>query len=310
MTNTALLEQLKSADLHVRLQAARILAQAATSDDANELEERLTGESVVWIRTALLQAIDRARPRAAPTEPEVPRLEHIVPLEVFEQIRTIAINDTTKRIVHELSPILGAVILYAENEIPSFDASKTKRQLDRLHQMMRAIDRLSRAAVAPSLQEFELASVIDKVVEAEQLNRRVKIQKAGATPLLAIGDPTLVEIVISNAIRNAVEAVETLYPNGEVPPVVVTWGDSDSEIWVGVLDKGRGPPTSLQGAFEIGRTTKKDHLGMGLAIARQAAQSLSGTVDLSPRAEGGGTLFEFKWPKTTLTPNESSTRRG
>jgi nitrogen fixation/metabolism regulation signal transduction histidine kinase len=225
----------------------------------------------------------------------------IVPAEVSEQIKTISVNETTKLIVHEIAPILGALRLYAREEVPNFDGSRTRIQVERLHQLLRALDGLSHAAVAPTIQEFDLAGLVTEVAVAEAEGQHVKVDLTGAAPLVVFGDPSLVRIALGNGIRNAVEAVQGTEAKTGASPVVVTWGDTDRDVWVAVLDLGTGPPIAVERAFEIGITTKQDHLGMGLATARQAIRSMSGTVSLLLRSETGGARFEIRWPKPRLT---------
>lgn len=303
MTREEALEALKSSDLHTRLQSARFLAQSARSEDLEDLNRVLVNEKVVWVRTALRQAIIHASKVDERTTEDAQDLGTIVPTEIFDQIRTIAVNETTKRIVHEIAPILGILRIYARDEIQRFDQSKTKEQLERLGDLLQAIDGLSQAAVAPLLQEFDLSARIRKIVDAEMSARNIRIDLAGQSPHLVVGDPGLIEIALSNGIRNAIEAV--LGSHNEIKespsPVVVTWGETDCDIWIAVLDKGPGPPVAVERAFEIGNTTKENHLGMGLPTALQAVKSMLGRVTLALRAENGGARFEFRWPKTRMS---------
>ncbi|MCI0617886.1 HAMP domain-containing histidine kinase [bacterium] len=302
MTRDEALEALKSSDLHTRLQAARLLAQTARAQDVAILKHSLSREKVVWVRTALRQAIARSSAFGAP-QIERQDLGDIVPSEIFDQIRTIAVNETTNRIVHEIAPILGILRTYAKDEISDFEKSKTKTQLDRLGDLLHAIDRLSKAAVAPSLQEFDLSEHIRRIADSEMVNNGIRIDLAGPNPLLVIGDASLVEIALANGIRNAIEAVKGLYgeSNESLPPIVINWGETDRDIWIAILDKGPGPPSTVERAFEIGNTTKENHLGMGLPTALQAVKSMLGKISLSLRSESGGARFEFSWPKTRLS---------
>ena len=77
----------------------------------------------------------------------------------------------------------------------------------------------------------------------------------------------------------------------------MSWEQTDTDVWVAVIDNGVGLATGTDQAFDIGTTTKSKaaHYGMGLSIAREAARSLDGTVSLVPREEGGA-RFELRWP--------------
>lgn len=94
-----------------------------------------------------------------------------------------------------------------------------------------------------------------------------------------------------NGVRNALEASASVDE-----PVVVTWGQSATELWVAVLDAGDGLKLEQAAAMSLGTSTKAEHLGMGLAIARQAISSLAGTIILESTATSF-TRFEVSCPR-------------
>jgi len=108
-------------------------------------------------------------------------------------------------------------------------------------------------------------------------------------------DASLLSLVITNGIRNAVEAIEdTNVCNSSV--IVITWGETDVDYWIAVSDSGGGIVGRPEAAFEIGKSTKRGHSGFGLAIAREAIHSLGGTVDLKPSTTGGA-RYEVRWER-------------
>jgi len=224
-------------------------------------------------------------------------------MEVTDDIYAVAIEQTTRRIVHELEPILGAIRFHAEKEIPAFADSKTKHQLDRLASFLAAIDTLSRAASASKIDEFDLAELIKRVSDADTTDNSPTISTAGPTPLLVSGDSHLLELALANGVRNALEAsTETK------EPIVLNWGVTDRDVWVVILDRGIGLPSGSNRVFEIGATTKPNHLGMGLALAKQAMLSVNGQITLTPRKDGG-TSFEVRWPLALLKHDENTAGR-
>ncbi len=301
MNRTEALAGLESKDLSVRLASARTLSQAALPQDITQLQAALAKESVRWVKDALKKAIQKT----SPTQPiiDLPTSdESMVSPDVYDQIKAIAVNETTRRLVHEIAPILGMISVHARDEITNFAGSRTRTDIERFRSLLDAFNTLSQAAVAPRLDEMDLSSTIADIAETESEGHSVKVSLAGQRPIMIVGDAALLRFVIGNGLRNAIEATESAPARqGELQAVTITWGTTDRDVWITILDQGPGPPISADRAFDIGNTTKPDHLGMGLAIARQAAESMSGTLLLAPRESHGGARFEFRWPILTDT---------
>jgi len=277
-----------------RLRAARILAHNGQVEDVELLQATLATETNRWAKSALRKAIlaltdgGQQTPIHIGVEDEEDRM--------IEEIHAAAVEETTQRLVHEIRPILGRLSLYASQEVQEFEKSKTWIEANRLEQLIAAIDSLSQAASAPAYTEFDLAALIDQIVKSESSKVRIKVEQAGPKPRVIKGARNLIGLIIGNAVRNAIEASDQVSAD---EPVVVNWDSTERDHWVAVLDRGPGLPVGSHRAFEIGSTTKKDHFGMGLALAKQAALSLNGTLDLAPRSPGGA-RFEFRWPQVSI----------
>src|SRR5262249_10302279 len=118
---------------------------------------------------------------------------------------------------------------------------------------------------------------------------------AGPAPLMVQGDPALIAIAVSNGLRNAIEACLPVATAERKPPIVVNWNATDRDYWITVLDDGIGYPGNIQGAFEIGASTKEGHSGNGLPGVKAAMLSLSGSVELVPQKDKGCAL-NLSWP--------------
>ncbi|MEM8835618.1 MAG: sensor histidine kinase [Planctomycetota bacterium] len=90
--------------------------------------------------------------------------------------------------------------------------------------------------------------------------------------------PTTLFPVFVNALRNAVEAMET---PGTISVRAAIEGDSLS---LEFLDTGS--PTELADPFCDGETTKSNGSGVGLALCRDIVQGLGGTIELGARIDG------------------------
>ncbi|MBD3335652.1 MAG: PAS domain S-box protein, partial [Candidatus Eisenbacteria bacterium] len=93
-------------------------------------------------------------------------------------------------------------------------------------------------------------------------------------------DPTQLEQVLLNLIRNSIEGV-TAAGGGKV--VLRTETVSEGEVEVCVSDSGGGiAPEDAAHVFDPFFTTKSDGLGMGLAISRTIVESYGGRLWLEP----------------------------
>jgi len=139
--------------------------------------------------------------------------------------------------------------------------------------------------------------LLEEVVSEVKGVDTVEVSLHGAKPMLMTSDRALLRLAVSNGIRNAVEAVTGNRDSDPEPhPIIITWGETDVDYWVAVLDRGSGVVGLAESAFGIGKTTKKGHSGFGLAIARQAIETLGGACTLQPAKEGGA-RFEIRWER-------------
>lgn len=291
MDHDEAIESLRSKKSHERLAAARFLVHRAEESDRDEIVRALRSESVSWVRDALRQALSSTSSQLPMKGDSSEAIEGIEPESYLRALRY-----TTKQLVHEIESIVGIIRFYAKEELPNFNNSKTAAHLSRLESLLDAIDRLGRAAASPRLDEVTIPNLIREVVEEELIRRDVKVSYSGPDNLIVTSDPVLLRIALSNGIRNAFDATERL-PEGVRQAVVVSWGETSDGVWIAVIDNGPGLPLGFAKAFDIGVTTKPNHLGMGLALAKAAVQSLEGSIDLRPRSDDGGAVFRFHWPK-------------
>src|SRR5258706_4314859 len=287
-------ELLESGDSHSRLKAARFFESSGEIGDLDRIAAACAREDVSRIKKILSKTRTRLRESAsfqAPTQSEQ--------IELADEIYSRALRETTRILLHELRHIVGPLITRAKTEIPVYQGSQTSLQIARLTSLLDGFDRLAKAASAAKYEDFDLADMIrDTSQTAKPEDVAIRIEQIGQAPLIVSGDPSLVYMVISYGLRNAVEA--SLPPaNEHAPQIIVTWGETDVDYWVSIADRGAGLPVGSDQVWDIGSTNKKDHLGMGLAIAKQAAKSLQGTITLNPRGSGG-VAFEFRWTKRNL----------
>jgi nitrogen fixation/metabolism regulation signal transduction histidine kinase len=282
------IQALESGSAHERHRAARALLTTATSADRELLSRVVHKQRIPRIRVLLQDTLRRLNkaPTADDNQPDVAARESAA----------MAIEDTAKKVVHQVSRLLTFLANAAESEAPDYQSSKTRTLIQRMDRLVRAIEGLGNAASPPVITEFDLNGLISEVIAVEAASMRVDVENLyGASPLLVVGDRGLIDHALTNGIRNAIEASLAVSAN-DPPKVIVNAGVTDTDFWAVVLDRGIGLPAASHNAKEFGVTTKLGHEGTGLAIADVAMSSLNGEITLSPR-DGGGVQFEISRPK-------------
>jgi signal transduction histidine kinase len=117
------------------------------------------------------------------------------------------------------------------------------------------------------------------------------------------GDPIQLQQVLLNLVLNAFDAMQEI-PVQFRQVVLSTKSEADGFVHTAVRDCGPGFSDSLRKRiFEPFFSTKKDGLGMGLAIARSIVESFGGVLD-ARNAPGGGALFHITLPGRSEDANE------
>lgn len=294
MTREEALESLSSDSAHERLKAARFLTRNSDPSDLQFLRDAMKSETVSYVRTGLDLAIKRVSNSATPVDEHA--LEEIeIPPDVGAQIANKVTREVAGQILHEIASPVGLIASAAAREIPDYEHSRTRKHVESLKRVFEAIEQLKGAAAVPRPEEFDLAELLAEIVSEAVGSDSVEVALYGAKPMLITSDRALLRLATSNGIRNAVEAVSGA-PGDEPHPIIVTWGETDVDYWVAVLDRGPGVVGPAESAFGIGKTSKKGHSGFGLTIARQAIETLGGTCTLQPTTEGSA-RFEIRWER-------------
>lgn len=295
MNREEALENLKAPSAHLRGQAARALGDVGRKTDLQRIRMAQREESVTYVNYALQETIRRLAHEHAP-EPSADEAD-VVSDDVRKQIYGKAMEWITGFLLHEISSPIGLVRLAAKRELgEQWEGSGTRKHLESVTRVFDAIERLKNAASVPRPEEFDLSALVDELLDAYTPDVRTWISTIGSRPFLIKSDPSLVRMVVANGIRNAVEAQQAASDRPSAHAVTISWGDSDVDYWLAVLDHGVGLTGPIETAFEIGNSTKKDHIGFGLAIARQAVETMIGSLILEP-SKHGGALYTARWRK-------------
>ncbi len=296
MSREEALAALTSREADERLKAARFFAMNAVVGDRRKLRAALNKETVPWIKRAL----ERSLSRAGPISDTLPRLGVYAdpPVRVLAELRAAAIDEVASTIIHELATLVGRLRIRAPQEVNDYPGSDTRTLVDSLASLLAGIRNLKTAVAQPDYAETDLATECRETCaifgEAADAFRF-----AGPSPFLAEIDSGLFKLALTNVVRNAVEAVGAA-AEGEAM-ITLNWGRAGHEVWVAVIDNGPGFDRDPSSLVDFGKSTKEEHIGFGLATAKQAMQAMEGDVYPSNAAEGGARV-ELRWFSTHENP--------
>jgi len=157
---------------------------------------------------------------------------------------------------------------------------------DALNRFVGAYTQLARLP-QPRLGTVDVAKWVQRVAGLET---RLKVSIEPGPPLTIEADGDLLDQLLINLTRNAVDAC--LETKGGV---TVGWNRSISSVEVTITDEGVGlqNPANLFVPFF---TTKKSGSGIGLVLSRQIAEAHGGSISIENRKERRGCIARLRLP--------------
>ncbi|MFK7855251.1 MAG: sensor histidine kinase [Granulosicoccus sp.] len=130
----------------------------------------------------------------------------------------------------------------------------------------------------------ESLSLMDWLLSANQCRTELIISDE---PLLCQGDPTMLQQVLVNLLRNGVEAMQECDPAHRL--LTIECKRSGGSSRVSIRDRGHGLEGKETTLFVPFSTTKASGMGVGLNICRSFVELHQGRLWLSPNSGGGCT---------------------
>ena len=212
--------------------------------------------------------------------------------------RMAAWGDVARRIATEIKNPLTPIQLSAErlrrkfrplvgDEAASLEAM-TEVIVRQTGDLRRIVDEFSKFARMPEPERHE--------EDIGQLLREALLLQEGAlgetrrgadlaeAPMSADLDRTMIGQALTNLIKNAGEAIETLQengaPEGYAPEIRVSLQMEDGQALIGIADNGIGLPEDRARLFEPYVTTREKGTGLGLPIVKKIIEEHGGTLVL------------------------------
>jgi two-component system nitrogen regulation sensor histidine kinase NtrY len=212
--------------------------------------------------------------------------------------RMAAWGDVARRIAHEIKNPLTPIQLSAERIQRKF-ARKLPDDAAALEQMTgviirqtgdlrRIVDEFSKFArmPEPETSEQDVAQLVRDSVLLQQSGQPDVTIKAFIPdgPVIAPVDATMMSQALTNLIKNAGEAIESLKEKGAPedldPRIEVTLTVQPTTVQISIADNGIGLPEDRARLFEPYVTTRKEGTGLGLPIVKKIIEEHGGTLAL------------------------------
>jgi two-component system nitrogen regulation sensor histidine kinase NtrY len=221
--------------------------------------------------------------------------------------RMAAWGDVARRIAHEIKNPLTPIQLSAERIrrrfAPKLDedgATAMDSYIDvivrQTGDLRRIVDEFSRFArmPEPDRREEDLIRLVrDAVILQESGLPGVRlVADLPEAPLPVEVDATMIGQALTNLIKNAGEAIETLQergaPAGHAPEVRISLLATPQTAEIRIADNGIGLPEDRARLFEPYVTTRARGTGLGLPIVKKIVEEHGGTLALADAEPFGG----------------------
>ena len=225
--------------------------------------------------------------------------------------RWMSVGELTSTLAHELNQPLGAIGNYIQGAIRRLraDDADIEAIIGALEHARLQSDHA--AKVVSRMREFvrtreprrepvlvpDLVNGIVRLVEPEAQKHCVTVRLNFAADLPAANaDRVMIEQVVLNLVKNAIEAMSGTVPGAREVSISARV-DADNRVEVAVEDSGQGLSTEAQEQiFSPFFTTKPDGMGIGLSICRSIIEYHDGGLFFSSNANGGA-RFWFTLPR-------------
>jgi len=218
--------------------------------------------------------------------------------EYERENRKITERIISAMVAHELKQPLGAINNYSEailrqlkrgkkpaEEILTEALSEIKSESQRASEIVEFVRNIGRKEPRQR-KRFNLESAVEHTIELMKRLGRLnsKCTLTGAGNLFVYADPLNVDLVLMNLLKNAEVAVR----NQQNAEIKVEIKNAGADALVIIEDNG---PDMTDDQFaslrNLGQSSKKDGLGLGLAIVRELLEANGGSLKLVRIPSGG-----------------------
>lgn len=300
---------------------APLLARLAQSDRAphGRVQDEVRLARAGRLENLLVRMAER-RTAAGDLEGYVVAFDDVTDLVSAQ--RMAAWGDVARRIAHEIKNPLTPIQLSADRikrkyrrQLPQDEAAALEQMADviirQTNDLRRIVDEFSRFArmPEPDRRPHDLIALVRDAVTLQEAGQQGVALTAELPdgPLVLDIDATMIGQALTNLIKNAGEATETLMESGRAPdgyrPAVHVGLQADAQrVVLTIADNGTGLPEDRARLFEPYVTTREKGTGLGLPIVKKIIEEHGGTLTLRdappmPGCTHAGALAEVRLPR-------------
>lgn len=231
--------------------------------------------------------------------------------EVNRASRLTALGEFASALAHELSQPLAAIATYSNTSLRLLDSGRSdplelREAMDKCRvqaQRAGAIVKRLREFLRhrrPTLADQDIGDIARRACdlasgEAAEAGATLELQVAPGLPRIS-ADGVLVEQVVLNLVRNAIEAVQHVPQDRRRVRIEAFDSETCAGVVLRVIDDGVGVPEEIiERLFEAFVTTRPDGLGLGLSICRSVIEAHGGTIRHESNGDRGA-VFSFTIP--------------
>ncbi|MCF8510703.1 MAG: PAS domain-containing sensor histidine kinase [Rhodobacteraceae bacterium] len=240
--------------------------------------------------------------------------------ELVSAQRMAAWGDVARRIAHEIKNPLTPIQLSAERIKRKFRSQVAEPEdleqytdviVRQTNDLRRIVDEFSKFArmPEPDRREGDLVELLRAAVMLQE-NGQPGVRFVKNLPeaaVMAEFDGTMIGQALTNLIKNAGEATETLIekgaPEGYAPEIHIRMVATAQEAEIAIMDNGIGLPPDRARLFEPYVTTREKGTGLGLPIVKKIIEEHGGVLSLqdAPIFDGNahaGAMAVIRLPRT------------
>ena len=233
--------------------------------------------------------------------------------ELAHTTRLITLGELASGIAHEINQPLAAVVNYASASQRYLQGvggdpvvvDKVGQGLARITEHANhasAVIKRLRAFLRKGQRRMQALDLAEVAREAVRLcNWEAGTAQVAVSDLLpdnlplVFADRVLLEQVLLNLLRNAIDANRERHP-GAPSQVRLEASEADGSLAIRVIDQGPGvSDEQMAKLFTPFYTSKADGLGLGLSMSRSIIEGFGGVLEAFP-VEGGGLCLECRLP--------------